>query len=105
MARLDFDEFLDKEVSRIYIAAELAEARRVEHILTRNGIDYAVEVEPYQMSALRTLTLLSSGMYAGAAFFVLSGQASFVRHVLFAAGLKSGIQDADPEVSSLSTDH
>ena len=105
MARLDFDQFRDKEVSRIYIAGELAEATRVEAVLTRHGIDYAVEVEPYQRSALRVLTLFSSGVYAGAAFFVLSGQASFARHVLRAAGLKGGIQDDDAEVDLLSTDH
>ena len=105
MARLDLYQFLDKELSRIYIAGELAEARRVEDILTRYGIDYAVEVEPYQKSALRVLTLFSSGVYAGAAFFVLSGQAAFARDTLLAAGLKGGILDDDAEVSSSSTDH
>jgi hypothetical protein len=39
MARLDFEEFLDKEVNRVYIAGALEEARRVESILTRHGID------------------------------------------------------------------
>ena len=105
MARLDFDKFLDKEVSRIYIAGELAEAKRVEDILTRCGIDYAVDVEPYQKSALRVLTLFSSGVYAAAAFFVLSGQAAFAREALLAAGLTGGIQDDDAEISSLSPDH
>ena len=105
MARIDFDNFLDAELSRVYIAGELAEATRVEDTLTRHDIDYAVEVEPYQKSALRVLTLFSSGVYAGAAFFVLSRQARFARHVLRAAGLKGGIQDDDTEVSSLSTDH
>jgi len=104
MARIDFDDFLEKAVSRIYIAGELAEATRVEDTLTRHDIDYAVEVEPYRKSALRVLTLFSSGVYAGAAFFVLSGQASFARHVLRAAGLKGGLQDDEAEPSSLGTD-
>jgi len=34
-------------VARIYLAAELAEAKQVEVILRANGRDYAVEVEPY----------------------------------------------------------
>ena len=105
MARLDLYQFLDKELSRIYIAGELAEATRVEDILTRHDIDYAVEVEPYQKSALRVLTLFSSGVYAGAAFFVLSGQAAFARNALLAVGLTGGIQDDDAEIRSLSPDH
>ena len=102
MARLDFDQFLEKELSRIYIAGELAEASRVEDILTRQGIDYAVEVEPYLKP---TSTLFSLGMYAGAGFFVLSGQAAFARGSLLAAGLRSGIQDDGEVVSSLTTNH
>jgi hypothetical protein len=34
-------------VARIYLAAELAQAKRVEVMLRANGTDYAVEVEPY----------------------------------------------------------
>ena len=77
----------------------------MEDILTRYAIDYAVEIEPYQKSMLTVLTLLSSGVYAGAAFFVLSGQAAFARDALLAAGLKAGIQDDDAGISSPSTDH
>jgi hypothetical protein len=102
MARLDFDQLLDKEVSRIYIAGELAEATRVEAVLARNGIDYAVEVEPYQKPMP---TLFSLGTYAGAGFFVLTGQAAFARGALLAAGLRSGIQDDSEEVSSLTSNH
>ena len=104
MARLDFDSFPDKELSRIYIAGELAEAGRVEDILSRHAIDYAVEVEPYQKATLTILTLFSSGVYAGAAFFVLSGQAAFARSALLAAGLKGGIQYDEGELSALSTE-
>jgi hypothetical protein len=34
-------------VARIYLTAELAQAKRVEVMLRANGRDYAVEVEPY----------------------------------------------------------
>jgi hypothetical protein len=87
MARVTLDDFADKEVARIYLAGELTEAKRVEQILSVNGINYAVEVEPYVR-----LSVFSSE-YAGAAFYVLSGQADFCKRALFEAGLKVGIED------------
>ena len=39
--------FRRQDVARIYLAAELAEAKQVEVILRANGRDYAVELEPY----------------------------------------------------------
>ena len=87
MARVTLDDFADKEVARIYLAGKLAEAKQVEEILSANGINYAVEVEPYV-----TLSLFSSE-YAGAAFYVLSGQADFCKRALFEAGLKVGIEN------------
>ncbi|MGH7833010.1 MAG: hypothetical protein ACREQK_05155 [Candidatus Binatia bacterium] len=74
-------------MTRIYLAGELAEAKRVEELLNSNGIDYAVEVEPYVRFSL------FSSEYAGAAFYVLSGQAEFCRVALCKAGLKAGILD------------
>lgn len=94
MARLDLEHFLDMEVSRVYIAGKLAEASRVEGVLTRHAIDYAVDIEPYQKPSFR---LFSSGVYAGATFFVLSGQAAYARSALLAAGLRAGIQDDEAE--------
>jgi hypothetical protein len=46
MARLDFEDFLDKEVTRVYLAGRLSEAKHVERTLTGNGIDYTVDIEP-----------------------------------------------------------
>ena len=85
MARIALEAFADKEVMRIYIAAELGEAKRVEKTLTEVGIDYAVEIEPYV-----TFSFMSSE-HAGAAFYVISGQAEFCRRALREAGLKAGI--------------
>jgi hypothetical protein len=62
----------------------------VEGILTTLAIDYAVDIEPYHKPLC---TLFSLGMYAGAAFYVLSAQAPFARSTLHAAGLRAGIQD------------
>ena len=88
MARVTLDDFAEKEVARIYLAGELAETKRVEQILSANGINYAVEVEPYV-----TLSLIFSSEHAGAAFYVLSGQAEFCKRALFEAGLTVGIED------------
>jgi hypothetical protein len=90
MPRVDFDDFgEEEEVSRIYLAGRLAEAKEVEKILSANGIDYAVEVEPY----VTTFAIFFSGEYRGAAFYVLSHQSEFCRRALSEAGLKSGILD------------
>ena len=93
MAKIDFDDFGEKEVSRIYLAGQLGEAKRVEKILSANGINYAVEVEPY----VTTFAIFSFGEYRGASFYVLSGQAEFCRRILSEAGLKSGILEDSAE--------
>ena len=87
MVKVTLDDFADKEVARIYLAGRLAEAKQVEEILSANGINYAVEVEPYV-----TLSFFSSE-YAGSAFYVLLGQADFCKRALFEAGLKVGIEN------------
>ncbi|HEY1267012.1 MAG TPA: hypothetical protein VGH16_07130 [Candidatus Binatia bacterium] len=87
MSCIALDDFGDKDVSRVYLAGRLAEAKRVEEVLTDNSIDYAVEVEPY----VATFAVLSFGEYGGAAFYVLSGQADFCRRILAEAGLTGGI--------------
>ena len=89
MARLDFEDFLDKEVTRGYLAARVSEAKHVERILSENGIDYAVDIEPF----LTLILGVFPSEYAGAAFYVPSGQAPFARSTLLAAGLKAGIED------------
>jgi hypothetical protein len=92
MARLDFGEFLDKDLTLVYIAGGLEEASRGEDILTTLAIDYAVDIEPYHKPLC---TLFSLGMYAGASFYVLSAQAPFARSTQHAAGLKAGIQELE----------
>ena len=93
MPRVTLDDFGETEVSRIYLAGRLAEAKRVENILSMNGINYAVEVEPY----VTTFAIFSFGEYRGASFYVLSGQAEFCRRILSEAGLKSGILEDSAE--------
>ena len=46
MARLDMDDFaLGTEIVRVYLAAGLSEAKRVEATLDGAGVIYGVEVE------------------------------------------------------------
>ena len=75
----------------IYIAARLREAQRVEAVITRVGIDYAVEIAPF---ATRILGLFST-QYRRAHFYVLPGQAESCRQALHRAGLTKGLVEED----------
>jgi hypothetical protein len=89
MARVDIEDFDGQDIARVYLAAYLKEAKQVEDVLTRHGIDYAVEIETYYKRFL----LIFDAEYPGAGFFVRAAQANFARSVLREAGLKGGIQD------------
>jgi hypothetical protein len=89
MARLNFEDFLDKEVIRVYIAGRLSEAKRVESTLDENNVDYAIDIEPFVM---RVLGLFPS-LYMGAGLYVHPWQAAFARSTLQAAGLTTGIEE------------
>jgi len=94
MARLDFEDFLDQELTRVYLAAYLSEAKQVEETLTKGGVDYAVALETYLKPVYPLFALC---VYVGASFFVVSGQTAFARSTLLAAGLKVGIEEGDGE--------
>ena len=87
------EEFADKELARVYIAGRRGEARRVERTLSDKGIDYVVNIEPYETHLLGVLPVT----YQGVAFYVLSGQAGSCRRVLREAGLKAGLVEEEPE--------
>ena len=94
MPRMALDDFDDKDITRVYLAGRLAEAKRVEKVLNDNDIEYAIEVEPY----VTTFAVLSFGEYGGAAFYVLSGQADFCRGILKEAGFTVGIlEENEPQ--------
>lgn len=75
------------ETSRIYIAGRVPEAKRVEDLLTRHGIEYTIEIEPYTTRLLGVLPR----KYQGAVFLVLSSQADFCRDLLRKAELTKGL--------------
>jgi hypothetical protein len=83
MARVEPEELRDPE--RIFVAKSLRIALRVEEWLTANGVDYIVEVE----SIGRSLLFRTERM--GAVFYVNSGQASYCREQLSAAGWEGGV--------------
>ena len=89
MARVEEERFTGKEIARVYIAARLPEARRVDETLTGHGVDYFVEIEPFKIFILGLFPSERSGV----AFYVLAGQAQFSRRVLHDAGLKAGLLD------------
>ncbi len=88
MSRIELEDFSDKDISRIFIAASVKEAELVEKILTQNGIDYAISLEPY--------TRLFFGTERnGLAFYVLSFQEQYCRELLSSRGLTLGLTPED----------
>ena len=91
MALVDPETFDDKDVAMVYVAARLSEGRQVEQVLSDNGIDYAVDIEPFQSRVLGILPI----EYEGVGFYVLSSQAAFCRRVLRELGLVQGLVEED----------
>jgi len=87
MGMVSAEEFGEEERARVYVAARVREAKRVERALSAAGIDYAVEIEPYRTRLLGILPV----EYKGAVFYVLAGDADFSRHTLRDAGLEHGL--------------
>lgn len=91
MALVDPETFDDKEVAMVYIAGRLNEGKQVEHVLSDNAIDYAVDIEPFHSRLLGILLV----EHEGVGFYVLSGQADFCRRVLREAGLVQGLVEEE----------
>ena len=90
MTRVEPGALEPHDLTRVFIAAHLKEARGVEEVLTGDGVDYVVKVEPFVggfFSALRPRQ--------GAVFYVQTSQASFCRDRLMAAGLGRGIVEEE----------
>jgi hypothetical protein len=77
------------ELTRVYMAGALDEARAVEQALDRAGVTYAVEVEEYS-----TRTLFGMGSpRQGAGFWLVEGELDAACAALAAAGLTRGLVD------------
>lgn len=92
MALVDPATFDDKDITLVYLAGRLSEGKRVEQVLSDNGIDYAVDAEPFESRVLGILPVT----YEGVGFYVLADQAELSRQVLRAAGLLQGLVEDDP---------
>jgi hypothetical protein len=77
-------EALADDTSRVYIAARLGEAQRVEAVLTEDGTDYVVSVELFRAGLL-------SRPHHGAVFYVPASRADRCRELLVATGLTRGL--------------
>jgi hypothetical protein len=78
------DPIDDRPLARIYLAVNVAEARRVEAVLDKIDVDYSVRVEPCGRT-------LFGSVRKGAAFFVDAAQADACDAALEKAGLGAGI--------------
>jgi hypothetical protein len=91
MALVDAATFDDQEVTLVYIAGRLKEGKRVEQVLSDDGIDYAVDIEPFRTTVLGILPV----EYEGVGFYVAAHQADRCRAVLGAAGLVQGLVEKE----------
>ena len=85
MGRIDLEKFSDLNITRIYIAQNIKEARSIEKLLTEKNVDYALSMEPFLPPSL----LQSERM--GAAFYVESTQSEICRQLIIDRGLGAGI--------------
>ncbi len=84
MPLVDPEVFGDKELTKVFLAPTIAEARRAEAVLSERGIDYIVKPEAYGR------TLFGSPR-VGAVFYVQVSQAEYCGAQLVAAGLGWGV--------------
>lgn len=86
MARIDAAEWEDRQSELIFIARRVREAKRVEVLLTKEGVDYAIAFEPFLHGGIFGVVTLT-----GVGFYVLSGQAAYCRELLGQHGLAVGV--------------
>lgn len=88
MARVESLTLEHHELEKVFVAARLAEAQRVEEVLSLEGVDYVVKVEPFVGGLFSTFRPRN-----GAVFYVASMQAVYCRSKLIDAGLGAGVVD------------
>jgi hypothetical protein len=84
MALIDPEAFGDEELSQVFLAPGMKEARRAEAVLSERGVDYLVQPEAYGRT-------LFGSRRMGAVFYVRSSQAEYCAVELTAAGLGWGV--------------
>ena len=92
MAHIEPEQLRDPE--RVFVARSLRIALRAEESLTAAGVDYTVQTESIGRS------LLFGTERIGAVFYVSTGQASYSRERLTAAGLGRGVVESPEDAPS-----
>ena len=86
MARVGPDALEHHETERIFVAAKLNEAQEVEELLSLEGVEYVVKVEPFVAGIFSTFRPRN-----GAVFYVAASQADYCRSKLISAGMGRGV--------------
>ena len=86
MSRVEREALEYHDLEQIFIAARLSEAQRVEEVLTLEGVEYVVSVEPFVAGIFSTFRPRN-----GAVFYVASTQADYCRSKLISSGLGQGV--------------
>jgi hypothetical protein len=90
MARVPMESFEEgTEIARVYLAASLAEARRIEDALADAGVEFAVEVEVFASPT----ALGSNQARRGAGFWVREAGLDRAAAVLERGGHVAGLVD------------
>jgi hypothetical protein len=83
------EELRGKDLESLCIASKLSEAKKIESVLDREGIEYTFEIVEY--SGRSVLSILFGGMKEGVMFKVLKEQYDFCRELLAKEGLEKNI--------------
>ena len=76
MARFTLEEFSERNPELVYIAGNVADAEHVEAALSKQHIDYAMNIETYHNQSF------FGGTYPGVFFYVREGDAQRSRDCL-----------------------
>ncbi|MDR4508792.1 MAG: hypothetical protein MRJ65_11255 [Candidatus Brocadiaceae bacterium] len=93
MPRKEIHTFSENDISRIFIARNVREAKFIERIFAQNKIDYSIELESYVSTRF-----FGSSNYIGATFYVRTEKSAFCKELLTSHGLHSGIIDEENSV-------
>jgi len=91
MALVDPAVFDGKAITLIYVAGRVGEAQQVEAVLTRHGVDYAVDAEPFERRVLGLFPVQDEGV----GFYVVTANAESSREALRQARLLQGLVEDD----------
>jgi hypothetical protein len=83
------EEFEGKELTPLCLASKLSEAKKIESVLDREGIEYTFEIVEY--SGRSILSILFGGVKGRVMFKVLKEQCDFCRELLAKEGLEKNI--------------